>query len=182
MRPLEGASNLVRVRRVPVAEVAWVLSVVVHVGLAASVVSVALRPWRSETSAAAPRTAPRGEDVPIEVILPVSVEGDVLSEALVDPKGVAPHASGGDTVARVDDGRRGRGGDETASLRATNLADRDEQLRLSPDLRSRLDRDQRTASLAFDRRSDAGPGVGEGVEVLLLRLPAGTDADGGRRE
>ena len=60
-------------------------------------------------------------------------------------------------MARVDDGERGRGGDATAALKAIHLTDSDRSVRLSPDLVSRLDRDQQQrikSSLSRASRED----------------------------
>jgi TonB family protein len=74
--------------------------------------------------------------------LPGFADGMLLVDREPDPQGEAPVAAGGDTTPRLDTKTAGHGGDTTAKLAATHLADKDEALHLSPDLVSRLDRDQ----------------------------------------
>jgi TonB family protein len=52
------------------------------------------------------------------------------------------HPGGVRAIPRPDTGSKGRGGTDTASKPAINLADRDDGLRLSPEIASRIDRDQ----------------------------------------
>lgn len=120
-----------------------------------------------ETNGEAPPPETRSEGAAagaIAIELPQAGEGDWLDQRPVDQKGEVPRVVGGDVVARLDTGTRGHGGDATSSLRALNLADADERMRLSPDLLSRLDRDQlqrlRVARLRAsweDRRSTTHP-------------------------
>ena len=85
------------------------------------------------------RTAAPTDVVAIE--LPAFAEGTLVADHEVVPEGEVPIAHGGSTIARVDTGNLGRGG-SNAGARAVNLAALDEDLSLSPDLTSRLDRDQ----------------------------------------
>jgi TonB family protein len=78
----------------------------------------------------------------VAIDLPAFAEGALLSDRVLDPVGDAPRLSGGDTVARVDTGASGGGGDVTVDKPAIHLSDKDERLRLSSELLSRLDRDQ----------------------------------------
>ena len=118
------------------------------------------------------RTAAPNAVVAIE--LPTFSEGMLIDDHEVVPEGATPVAHGGSTVARVDTGNLGRGGQNTGQ-RATNLAALDEDLSLSPDLTSRLDRDQhqrlKTAALRTtreDRRATTNP-----MEVTFLATGTG---------
>jgi TonB family protein len=126
-------------RRAP--NVTWsvVGSVLAHVlvlgaGIAAYR-SLADRRAREAEAAAALGTGP------IAIELPGVAEGTLLDDAKTIPEGSEPQTFGGAVVARIDTGSPGRGG-EVAGSRATNLAAIDDQLRLDPDMRSHLDRDQ----------------------------------------
>jgi TonB family protein len=118
------------------------------------------------------RTAP--PNVVIAIELPTFAEGTLLADREVVPEGSVPVAHGGATTARVDTGNLGRGGQNTGK-RAINLAALDEDLSLSPDLTSRLDRDQhqrlKTAEMRTtreDRRSTTHP-----MEVTFLATGTG---------
>jgi len=106
----------------------------------------------------------------VAVELPVVGEGLRVEDAHLDPTGDRPRVAGGDTVPRLDTGKPGAGGDTTASSPALNLADTDDHMRLSPDLLSRIDRDQlqrlrvaRTRRSWEDRRSTTHP-----MELTLI--------------
>ncbi|HEX3344054.1 MAG TPA: hypothetical protein VHS09_05745, partial [Polyangiaceae bacterium] len=125
-----------------------------------------------ETSAPAPTSAPAS----VTVELPTVGDEVALEDLLVDRNGEPPRASGGATIARLDTGRAGHGGDAHVPLPALNLADGDERMRLSPDTLSRLDHDQlqrlRVARLRQsweDRRSTTHP-----TELTLLVTGAAT--------
>ncbi len=137
-----AASIQTRPREAPAATVAWVLSLAVHLGLASCVVGLAFRNWAREEHEAAALRQTRDREVEVDVELAAAGRGVTVSSAHAEREGETPTPTGGDLVARVDDGERGRGGDFAASLKAIHLTDRDEALRLSPDLVSRLDRDQ----------------------------------------
>jgi TonB family protein len=118
------------------------------------------------------RTAPPNMVIAIE--LPTFTEGTLLADRELVPEGSVPAAHGGSTIARVDTGSLGRGGQNTGE-RAINLAALDENLSLSPDLTSRLDRDQhqrlKTAELRTtreDRRATTHP-----MEVTFLATGTG---------
>ena len=111
--------------------------------------------------------------------LPGFAEGLLIVEREPDPTGDPPHPTGGAESARVDTHTTGHGGDRTVDMPATHLADRDEQMRLSPDLISRLDRDQqqrlRSANhrVAWeDRRATTNP-----MELTFLASGEGTRAE-----
>jgi len=113
-------------------------------------------------------------NVVVAVELPTFSEGTLIDDHEVVPEGATPAAHGGSTVARVDTGNLGRGGQNTGQ-RAINLAALDEDLSLSPDLTSRLDGDQhqrlKTAALRTtreDRRATTNP-----MEVTFLATGAG---------
>ncbi len=103
----------------------------------------------------------------IVIDLPTVVaDGPPSAERPVDPTGIVPDPHGGQAVARIDTGVAGTGGDTSAAQQAINLSDGDEMLRLSPDLVSRLDRDQlqrlfvaRMRHSWEDRRSTTNPSM-----------------------
>ena len=106
----------------------------------------------------------------ITVELPTVGDGVLAEERTVNPTGEPPQVSGGATIAHLDTGRSGHGGDAHVPLPALNLADGDERMRLSPDPLSRLDRDQlqrmrvaRVRQSWEDRRSTTHP-----TELTLL--------------
>jgi TonB family protein len=121
----------------------------------------------AESRTAAPNTV-------VAIELPTFAEGTLLADREVVPEGAVPEAHGGSTVARVDTGNLGRGGQNTGQ-RAINLAALDEDLSLSPDPTSRLDRDQhqrlKTAAMRTtheDRRATTNP-----MEVTFLATGTG---------
>jgi len=129
-----------------------------------------------EAREAESRTLASGGAVAIE--LPVFDEGTLLADRDRVPEGTPPEAHGGSTVARIDTGSPGRGG-ETAGPRAVNLAAIDDAMKLSPDLLSHLDRDQhqrlRTAAQRTthdDRRATTNP-----MELTFLATGAGEHAE-----
>jgi TonB family protein len=90
--------------------------------------------------------------------------GVAVDETSIDSLGAPPPLPSGDLIAHLDRADPGRGGEPTVQAQALNLADADDQTRLSPDLLSRLDRDQlqrlRVARSRFswdDRRSTTHP-------------------------
>jgi len=74
--------------------------------------------------------------------LPGFADGTLLVDREPDPVGELPVPAGGDTTPRLDTKTTGHGGDATAKVAATHLADKNDEMQLSPDLVSRLDRDQ----------------------------------------
>jgi TonB family protein len=117
----------------------WAASLAVHAGLVALSGWFAFRSMHHRPSSPPPISDP---EVTVPVELPTFANGTSVSDRPPDPIGSPPLHSGGDTVARLDTGNRGRGGEVTVERPAIHLSDRDENLRLSTDLLSRLDRDQ----------------------------------------
>jgi TonB family protein len=118
----------------------WVASVLVHACLVGLLAWVALRSMRAQPAPDGAR-AEKADSV-VAIDLPTFADGVLASDRAVDPIGDALRASRGDTVARIDTGTRGHGGDLAVDKPAIHLSDKDEQLRLSAELLSRLDRDQ----------------------------------------
>jgi TonB family protein len=148
--------------------VAWLASATLHAVAIGSFFWLAL--WRLAPEAPSTTAGPGGgESDPgtgstIAVDLPVVGDGVQLDDRPPDPTGDPPRVSGGDTVAHLDVGAGGHGGDSTAQSPALNLADKNERMRLSPDLVSRIDRDQlqrlrvaRVRQSWEDRRSTTHP-------------------------
>ncbi len=160
----------------------WGASILVHVGVAAVVTVLAHRTLAArEAEEEAQKQALSQEPIPID--LPPAALGNVASDAIEDRRGDTPIVTGGASVARLDTGNVGRGGDSTAAVQATNLSDRDERLHLSPDAVSHLDRDQiqrlRTAQTRAsweDRRATTNP-----MELTFLATGLG-DRDERRRD
>jgi TonB family protein len=117
----------------------WAASIAVHAGIMALTGWVAFRTMHRPP---APSPPAREGDVVVPVELPTVAEGSLVVDRPPDVLGSLPVHSGGDTVPRVDTGHSGRGGEATVDRAAIHLSDRDERLRLSTDLLSRLDRDQ----------------------------------------
>jgi TonB family protein len=145
-----------------------VASVGVHAVLAGLAFWIALRSLPSDPALAtvAAAEAPSTDPSTVSVELPVVGEGVRIEEARIDPTGDPPRIA----VARLDTGKAGAGGDRSADSPALNLADADDHLRLSPDLLSRIDRDQlqrlrvsRARRSWEDRRSTTHP-----MELTLL--------------
>ena len=164
-----------RRRRLGPAKVGWPLfaSFLAHVSLlsVAGIVAYHLTQTRERREASSRTAAPSGAQA---IELPLFTEGLLLTEHDVVPEGTTPVAHGGATIARVDMGTLGRGGQATGA-RATNLAAMDEDLSLAPDPTSRLDRDQaqRLKTAAFrttheDRRATTHP-----MEVTFLATGTG---------
>jgi TonB family protein len=160
------------------------LSIGLHVAVTAGLswMAMALAPRSHDgekppaASLAGADDAPGSSTAAIAVELPVAGEGVLIDERTVDPTGEPPRATAGDTVARLDTGSAGRGGETQVRTPALNLADANDRMRLSPDLVSRLDRDQlqrlRVARIRQsweDRRSTTHP-----AELTLLVTGAGT--------
>ena len=143
-----------------------------HAVVGAGLFWLALQSLRVEPPAPGEQAAapdPMGSSL-VTVELPTVGDGVLLEDLPVDPTGETPRASGGATVAHLDTGRAGHGGDAHVPVPALNLADGDERMRLSPDMVSRLDRDQlqrmrvaRVRQSWEDRRSTTHP-----TELTLL--------------
>jgi TonB family protein len=149
-----------------------------HAVVGAGIFWLALQSLRVEPPAPGEVAAapdPTGSSV-VAVELPTVGDGVLLEDLPVDPSGETPRVSGGATVAHLDTGRAGHGGDAHVPVPALNLADGDERMRLSPDLLSRLDRDQlqrmrvaRVRQSWEDRRSTTHP-----TELTLMVTGTGT--------
>jgi TonB family protein len=141
--------------------VSLVVSLVAHAG------ALALLSWVAFVSLSkrdAELRAARGREIEVGTLeLPLVGEGMISSDEKPDPRGEPPRPSGGVTTARVDDGRKGHGG-EVQGARATNLADHDEKLsfavanpsHLGVDQVPRIDASRSRRSLE-DRRSSREP-------------------------
>jgi TonB family protein len=132
--------------------VAWALSLALHLGVTAGVLRLAQASMGAVDAPATPAAA-APVDLPIftELAAP-SLEGDLAAAPVVDPLGAVPVIRGGEQTPRLDTEHAGQGG-ETVEEAALHLADKDEQLRRSPDLRDRLDRDQEQRVEAARRRA-----------------------------
>lgn len=149
-----------------------VVSVSAHAFLMSLVAVIAVRALEGKRAEEPPAPPPAPSVIAIE--LPGFDEGTLLSDHAEVPAGTAPQAFGGSTIARVDDGKRGRGG-EADGERATNLADETDAMKLSPDLRSHLRRDQaqrletaRSRQTREDRRATTQP-----MELTFLASGSG---------
>ena len=168
----------------------WAASAGVHAILLGAIGWLALRPARSGDLA--PRSAP-DEPINVEVApspppsaaarLPAAGAADrEPRESPPDPAGIPPLARAGALIPRPDTGKRGAGGEATTREQAVNLSDGDERMRLSPDLLSRLDRDQLQRVMVAqirrsweDRRSTTHPTelsfLASGTGPLAQRRP-----------
>jgi TonB family protein len=154
--------------------VAVVASVALHVVLTMG------PSWASRGPAEQPSVqdpAPRAsESTPIGLELPSVAEGLSIEEHAAEPIGQPPPPPSGDAVAHPDTERSARGGQASVKEPALNLADENERMRLSPDLLSRLDRDQvqrlraaRSRASWEDRRSTTHP-----AELTLVAMGVGS--------
>ena len=145
---------------------------------------LALQSFSAEPSLPEEGTVADPTDSPtVTVELPTVGDGVLLDDRPVDLTGEPPHVAGGAMVAHLDTGKPGHGGVPHVPVPALNLADGDERMRLSPDLLSRLDRDQiqrmrvaRVSQSWEDRRSTTHPTeltlLVTGTGPLLERRPA----------
>jgi TonB family protein len=153
----------------------WAASLVVHAVLLGGFGWLAFRSLHArEVEAARAASAAEGPRT-IAIELPGIAEGTLLADQTPDRRGDVPEYFGGSPTARLDTGAPGHGGDVTVSKQAINLSDRDEAMRLSPDLLSRLDHDQQqrvhsaeTRESREDRRSTTHP-----MELTFLASGAG---------
>jgi TonB family protein len=123
---------------------AWLLSIVGHLvafGLTGLVLAGSL--GQPAARPIPPSPHPQSEDT-VDIDLPRVVDGSLRAATAAAPALAAlPLArGGGEGQPRPDMDHRGRGGTDTADEPALNLADRDEEMVLSPELRSRFDRSQ----------------------------------------
>jgi TonB family protein len=124
---------------------AWILSIVGHlVAFGLTGLALAGSLGKPPAPAITPPAPPQRDDDTVEIDLPRVVDGSLL--AATTPASALPALplarGGGEGQPRPDMTQRGRGGTDTAENPALNLADRDEELVLSPELRSRFDRSQ----------------------------------------
>jgi TonB family protein len=153
-------------------------SVVAHLAIVGTVGFIAYRSLAEKEAREARRPPVEPPTSVIAIELPTVAEGSLLADRDVVPEGTEPTAFGGATVARIDTGSPGSGGDATGA-RATNLAAIDDQMRLDTDPLSRLDRDQvqrlKTASRRTtheDRRATTHP-----MELTFLASGKGEHAE-----
>ncbi|MBX3228223.1 MAG: energy transducer TonB [Labilithrix sp.] len=146
-------------------QITWPLagSVVLHVLLVGGAGVLAYRSITAKEAREAERRAAASPPSVIAIELPGVAEGTLLADREVIPEGEEPTTFGGATVARVDNGLAGSGGDARGE-RATNLAALDDRRRLDQDLTSHLDKDQvqrlntaRVRATREDRRSTKEP-------------------------
>ncbi len=156
------------------------LGVAVAASVALHVVLTLGPSWAARSLLALPvveeRAPMAAEATSIGLELPSVAEGLALEERPPDPVGEPPTPPSGDAVAHPDTERSGHGGEVSAKDRALNLANENERLRLSPDLLSRLDRDEiqrlraaRSRASWEDRRSTPHP-----AELTLVASGVGT--------
>src|SRR5262249_46482834 len=149
-----------------------------HVVVAFGVGWFAYRSLAAKEAREAERRAALAPAGVIAIELPGVAEGTTVADREIVPEGTAPSTFGGATVARIDTGSRGSGGDVTGA-RATNLAAMNDDMKLDTDLLSRLDRDQvqrlKTASRRTtheDRRATTQP-----MELTFLATGKGDHAE-----
>src|SRR5262249_53200289 len=136
---------------------AWCASIVGHaVALGLGGLLVAATLGRRAPAAPLPsKLAPPPRDETVEIELPTVVDGSKLLDA--PPAQAVPSQElprgGGEATPRLDTGHPGRGGTDTSPTPAVNLADSDDELLLSPEVMSRLDRSQIQRIKASKRRA-----------------------------
>lgn len=129
-----------RAERVRRTSLTWMLSLLVHGAVIGAVTLVAFANLRHQREEDEARRAKMAAE-PIAIELPLATDGTTNAAVIVNRVGEEPIVTGGATIERLDTGRRGHGG-EVTSRRATHLSDRDENLHLTTDSVSHLDRDQ----------------------------------------
>src|SRR5262249_29827967 len=141
---------------------------------------IAIRSMAAQPQQAAPPAAAAAGAFSVE--LPLAGAGAIADEQLIDTTGDPPRITAGQEVARLDTNSARPGGMASVRAPAPKLADRDERMRLSPDLMDRLDRDQlqrlraaRVRTSWEDRRSTTHPAeltlVVTGTGNVLERRP-----------
>lgn len=116
-------------------------SLVAHVAVLGGVGVIAYHSLAAREAREAAERVKESPEPVIAIELPSMAEGSLLADRDEVATGEEPSTYGGASIARVDNGVAGSGGDSTGA-RATNLAAIDDQMRLETDLLSRLDRDQ----------------------------------------
>jgi TonB family protein len=100
-----------------------------------------------------PKAPPPPQEEVVEIQLPPMIDGTLAATAVPPLPPEAAARGGGEGKPRLDNGRAGRGGTDTSEAPAINLADRDDGAYLSPEIRSRLDRDQLQRIRASKKRA-----------------------------
>jgi TonB family protein len=169
-----------RRRNLGPAKATWSIlgSLVAHIAVVGGVGWVAYHSLAAKEARESERRAAQGAAAVIAIELPGVAEGSLIADREVVPEGTKPETYGGATVARIDTGSPGAGGDVTGA-RATNLAAMNDQMKLDQDLLSRLDRDQvqrlKTAARRTtheDRRATTNP-----MELTFLATGKGEHAE-----
>ncbi|MFO0588504.1 MAG: energy transducer TonB [Polyangiaceae bacterium] len=136
---------------------AWAASLFAH----AAFVSLGALYFAAQSITLPPPDVAPKPTVPDTIVAPDSVDIFVATDGTRDPNALRlPYApdlvprGGGEGEPRVDSGRAGRGGTDTAEHRAVNLADHADDTYLSRDVQTRSDRDQiQRVKSAKDRAS-----------------------------
>jgi len=168
----------------------WLASLAVHGVLFGGGAWVALQTLASQKIEPQQPVEPDATLASITIELPTLASDGPPTDEPPDPTGEPPDPHGGNATPRLDTGAPGAGGDLTAALRAINLSDVDEFMRLSPDVMSRIDRDQlqrlfvaRIRQSWEDRRSTPKPTeltfLASGPGTLQQRRPIGADPSRG---
>jgi TonB family protein len=157
---------------------AWAVSFSLHgtlFALAAWLIAASAAYGRNAPAAAgvAPPESPRGGDVSTTVELDAYFDDSSLRLPEVALK---PHPSGAEPAPRPDAKRAGRGGERAVKRPALNLSDRDDDIELSKDVASRVDRSQvQRLRVAPDRASrDDRRATLEPMELTFLASGNGT--------
>ncbi len=130
----------------------WAASLALHVAAVVVGGEWALRSLARDARVPGAGRAERLVAIELPAMMESSVVAVAVSEAMRDPVGATPRVSGGPTIARVDTGRDGRGGDRTVDRTATHLSEIDERLKFSSGTLNRLDREQVARVRTDDRR------------------------------
>jgi TonB family protein len=135
---------------------AWVFSIVGHavgLGLGGLLLASGLGGRPAAAVVKAPVATP--PVVEVEIDLPAVVDGSALLNPPPPPQLPSEPLArgGGDAMPRLDTGHAGRGGTDASPTPAINLADRDDEILLSPEVMSHLDRTQIQRLRASKRRA-----------------------------
>ena len=159
--------------------VAVTFSAALHVSLVAMGAIVVQRELASPPAVQAqhePTPAPTEVDLEPPAFAAEGVDRLPPASQASDP----PHPAGGTpALPRPDTGRAGRGGSDSSRSPAINLADRDDGIRLSPELQSRIDRDQlqRLATSKVRRSWEDGRYTTHPMELTFLASGNGHTMD-----